>query len=358
VPAAHVSKKITIDAEARMEMTPLDMQVLPDVVAEARASGYPEAFCLESLKNSHLDSEPLSAEWQRRAQEELQEKEEWRERDIQALREMVEAEEGLMCSTSDQFLIRFLRAKKFDYEKAFKMVQRYCAMRSRDPENFEKTLPSLAKDTLECCLQTVLPHRDQLARRVFMFRAGKWNPTCTTPQDIFSTNLMCLELIAREQKSQISGIVAIVDMEGFGWEHIMQLSVEYVRNVVSLVQNSFPIRFREIHIINESYMFDIIYALVKPFLSDKIKNRIRFHGTAGFSSLHRFVSPMILPRDYGGEREMFNNTQLREALDSAEDHFQELRTYGYTDNQVPTAVYDKETTHPFPAFCLSGTLPE
>ena len=31
------------------------------------------------------DSEPLSAEWQRRAQEELQEKEEWRERDIQVI---------------------------------------------------------------------------------------------------------------------------------------------------------------------------------------------------------------------------------------------------------------------------------
>jgi len=342
-----------------MEMTPLDLPVLPDVVTEAPvAGGYPEAFRLDSLKNSHLDSEPLAAEWQRRAQEELQEKEEWRERDIQALRELVEAEDGLMCSTSDQFLIRFLRAKKFDYEKSFKMVQRYCAMRSRDPENFEKTLPSLAKESLECCLQTVLPHRDQLARRVFMFRAGKWNPSITSPQDIFSTNLMCLELIAREQKSQISGIVAIVDMAGFGWEHIVQLSVEYVRNVVSLVQNSFPIRFREIHIVNESYMFDIIYALVKPFLSEKIRNRIRFHGTAGFASLHRYVSPVILPSDYGGEREPFNNSQLRLALESAEDYFQELRTYGYTNDQVPTAVYDKETTHPFPAFCLSGTLPE
>ena len=27
------------------------------------------------------------------------------------------------------------------------------------------------QDTLECSLQTVLPHRDQLARRVFMFRS-------------------------------------------------------------------------------------------------------------------------------------------------------------------------------------------
>ena len=46
-------------------------------------------------------------------------------------------------------------------------------------------------------------------------------------------------------------------------------------------------------------------------------------------------------------------------------HISELRTHsllfdlGFDDMcQVPTAVYDKDTTHPFPAFCLSGTLPE
>ena len=93
-----------------------------------------QAFCLESLKNSHLgtyllfscpssqfspsycpfsspssssssssplsssssssaqltDTEPLSPEWQQRAQEELQEKKEWRERDIQVFRRTLE----------------------------------------------------------------------------------------------------------------------------------------------------------------------------------------------------------------------------------------------------------------------------
>ena len=98
-----------------------------------------QAFCLESLKNSHLgtsllfscpspqfsssyclfsssssfsssllspssssisasssssaqltDTEPLSSEWQQRAQEELQEKKEWRERDIQVFRRTLE----------------------------------------------------------------------------------------------------------------------------------------------------------------------------------------------------------------------------------------------------------------------------
>ena len=95
------------------------------------------------------------------------------------------AEEGLVCSTRDDFLLKFLRAKKFDYEKSFKMVQRYCAMRSRSPQNFQKCLPSLAKDTLDCQLQTVLPHRDALARRVLIFKVGKWDTVTTTPEQIF-----------------------------------------------------------------------------------------------------------------------------------------------------------------------------
>jgi len=339
-----------------MEMKPLEMTALPDVVTEAENSCYPNAFALEVLKNSHQDNSPLSVDWNKRAQEELQEKAEWRDRDIQALRDLVVAEENLVCSTRDEFLIKFLRAKKFDYEKSFKMVQRYCAMRSRSPQNFLKSLPSLAKDTLDCQLQNVLSHRDSLARRVFIFRVGKWNTATTTPEEIFSSNFMCLELMAKEHKTQISGIVALIDMDGFGWDHIMQLTVDYIRNVVSLVQNSFPIRFREIHIFNESYLFDVTYALVKPFLSEKIRNRIRFHGS-DLESLHRAISPKILPRDYGGDQPAFNNSQLKEALENLEDYFQELQGFGYTNNIVPSEVYEKET-HPFPAFCLSGQLPE
>jgi len=337
-------------------MKQLEMKALPDVVTQAESVGPPIVNSTDNLKAFNFDDTPLSPEWVQRAQEELQEKAEWRDRDIQALRDLVEAEENLVCSSTDEFLLKFLRAKKFDYEKSFKMVQRYCAMRSRSPQNFSKSIPSLAKDILDSQLQTVLPHRDAQARRVMIFRAGKWDTTTTSPEDIFSTNFMCLELMAKEQKTQISGIVALIDMEDFGWDHMMQLSVDYIRNVVSLVQNSFPIRFREIHIINESYLFDMTYALVKPFLSEKIKNRIRFHGS-DLQGLHKNISPSILPRDYGGEQEPFDNIRLKEALENMEDYFKELKSFGYTDNIVPSEVYEKET-HPFPAFCLSGQLPE
>jgi hypothetical protein len=48
-----------------------------------------------------------------------------------ACRDLVEREENFNCDVSDAFLIRFLRAKKYDYEAAFKMLQRYLGIRAR-----------------------------------------------------------------------------------------------------------------------------------------------------------------------------------------------------------------------------------
>ena len=97
-------------------------------------------------------------------------------------------------------------------------------MRSKSPANFAKSLPSQSKEVFSHQLQTILPHRDRLARRGFLFRSGQWDVATTTPEDLFSSNYLCLEMLAREQKTQISGIVAIVDMAEFGWYHLMQVS--------------------------------------------------------------------------------------------------------------------------------------
>jgi hypothetical protein len=52
----------------------------------------------------------------------------------------VEKEENFKCDTSDAFLIRFLRAKKFDYEASFKMLQRYLGIRAKREEVLESLL--------------------------------------------------------------------------------------------------------------------------------------------------------------------------------------------------------------------------
>ena len=42
---------------------------------------------------------------------------------------------GLKCPTTDQFILRFLRARKFDYEKAYNMILNYYHIRAEYSES-------------------------------------------------------------------------------------------------------------------------------------------------------------------------------------------------------------------------------
>ena len=76
-------------------------------------------------------------------------------------------------------------------------------MRRNHSDNFAKSLPSLCADVFSHQMQTVLPHRDRLGRRVFLFRAGIWDPSAVSPTDVFAANYICLEMMAREVKTQV-----------------------------------------------------------------------------------------------------------------------------------------------------------
>ena len=157
------------------------------------------------------------------------------------------------------------------------------------------------------------------------------------------------------------------------------------------MQNSFPIRFREIHIVNESYLFDMTFALVKPFLSEKIRTRIRCHGS-DLASLHRAISPLVRPNWEGNGFVNLSCCVIRCCLPSMEGSRRgsptvscgpPWRSWSSTSACWPDAVtgttscqgrsvvsptypflfpcswqvYQRESL-PFPGFCLSGQLPE
>lgn len=69
------------------------------------------------------------------------------------------------------------------------------------------------------------------------------------------------------------------------------------------MQDSLPLRVKNIHIVNQPYIFKIVFALFKPFLREKLRNRIIFHGTDR-KSLHQYISPKCLPECYGGSLDL------------------------------------------------------
>lgn len=58
------------------------------------------------------------------------------------------------------------------------------------------------------------------------------------------------------------------------------------------LQDCAPIRIKGVHIINQPYVFNMVFALFKPFLREKLRSRIHFHGT-NRQSLLAHVDPKV-----------------------------------------------------------------
>lgn len=57
-------------------------------------------------------------------------------------------------------------------------------------------------------------------------------------------------------------------------------------------------KLKEVHVINISPIVDTIVNFVKPFLKEKIRERIHIH--SNLEDLYKFVPKEMLPEEYGG----------------------------------------------------------
>ncbi|XP_076325941.1 uncharacterized protein LOC143233524 isoform X2 [Tachypleus tridentatus] len=122
-------------------------------------------------------------------------------------------------------------------------------------------------------IQGILPHRAPSGAAIFVFKTSSWNTSKFDADDIFRANMMCLEKAIVDEATQKHGIAAIMDLEGFSFSHFRLITPNHTRRIIALVQDCFPARFRDIHIVNEPTLFGVLFNLLKPFLNEKLKNR-------------------------------------------------------------------------------------
>ncbi|XP_040210203.1 alpha-tocopherol transfer protein [Rana temporaria] len=217
------------------------------------------------------------------------------------LRNRVEEDGGHSSKgLSDEFLIRFLRARDFCIELAYKLLKNYQRWRKECPEITADLKPSLLLNLYNAGYHSVLRSRDAYGSKVLIYRIDKWDTKQFTAYEVFRVSLITSELLVKDAETQRNGIKAIFDLEGFGLAHAFQVSPTLARRIASVMTDSFPLKVRGIHFINEPLFFYPVYALIRPFLPDKIKERIHMHGSYYIPTLHQHFSENILPPEYGG----------------------------------------------------------
>ncbi|RXG51572.1 Alpha-tocopherol transfer protein-like [Armadillidium vulgare] len=158
------------------------------------------------------------------AELDLHEKREWINRDVEALRDMVVSEQGLNGRTDKPFLLAFLRARKFDYEKALTMIRGYYMSQKQNRDLYTNLLPSSLSHVWPLNMQTVLSKPDKKGRTVLIFFTEAWDPEKVSLDDIFRAQVLILEHIVRLPITQLKGVTAIVDCKGLSFNQVSYFS--------------------------------------------------------------------------------------------------------------------------------------
>lgn len=247
------------------------------------------------------------------------------------LRQFIEEDDGLRVPPDDDFLLMFLRIRKYNVPEALERIRRYFRARKNMPEYFEEvTTSSALYETVfrEHKLIMYANERDLLGRVVSVTNCGAWSSDICSIPELFRCGLWAMECNLLEEETQIRGYVAVLDLKGFGTRHLMQMTPWFLARLISITQDCLPARLKGIYFLNTPAVFEVVYAIAKPFLSAKLKSRIHFIGR-DLSQLCGVIPSELIPEEFGGTRNAFDNAIQERLYKEKEGHFDRLRQCGY-----------------------------
>lgn len=248
---------------------------------------------------------------------------------IEELRNMIfERGDCTPYRTDDAYLIKFLRSRFWKTEHAYGLLCRYYEFRENNRELYEKVHPLDLHSLGDDDIITVAPYRDQIGRRVLIYRFGNWKPSKVSVNDIFKATLILMEIGSLEPIAQVMGGVGIFDLKGLTLSHILHLTPSVAQKMISLMVTSMPVRTSAIHVVNQNWVFNTAFQIFKPFLNARMRERIFIHGS-DMTSLHKHIHSEHLPKRYGGCHPDYPYHLWMENLNKNEKVIKELEQLGY-----------------------------
>lgn len=171
-------------------------------------------------------------------------------------------------------------------------------------------------------------------RTGFFLFTERWKHKEVSLDEVFKGCVVFLEAAMLEPETQVHGAVVIFDMDGLSLQQTWQFTPQFAKRIVDWLQDSVPMRIKGIYIINQPKIFNIVFALFKPFLREKLRNRIIFIGN-DTKTLHKHISPKFLPPAYGGTSHLprVNGDQWYDLLLQCDREYKAINSYGYNKNK-------------------------
>ncbi|GIY27247.1 alpha-tocopherol transfer protein-like [Caerostris darwini] len=237
----------------------------------------------------------------------------------------------------DEFLLRFLRTKKYNVNRAFTAFRAYYSFRHHNAGCITDFLPNDLLFLFDMNKILMSPKRTEKGGGILIVSIGTLDLDLASVFQLFAGCFMAAEISLETECSQVCGTQIIFDMRDITAKKIWTYgNYKFFSLLATCIQECFPSRIGGIHSVNEPVLISYAYKTVTPFLTTKMKSRIKFH-SYNLKSLHQYFPPEALPEQLGGhlpesvytdfKAVVMRNTALINKLSSYVYKFKESKMY-------------------------------
>lgn len=172
------------------------------------------------------------------------------------------------CMQNDEFLYRFLFAKKLNVDEAFQLLINYYKYRQRNPDLFNDM--SIMTDSVQMCLKDgfpgVLSDRDRRGRKVLVYFAANWNFASYSLLSVYKATLLTLDRLLLDKQNQANGFIVIVDWTNFTFRQSSHLNPKILKLMIEGLEVSCSVVIQILFLTLINFTFPKCYRIAIPFV--------------------------------------------------------------------------------------------
>ncbi|CAK1580667.1 unnamed protein product [Parnassius mnemosyne] len=268
----------------------------------------------DSQRHSQPDQYTLDSEYIKRYLGELTPMQE--SRLLQLRKWIADLQKGKV--PSDKTLLRFLRARDFNVEKAREMLSQSLLWRKKhqvDRLLSEYETPEVVKQYFPGGWH----HHDKDGRPLYVLRLGQMDVKGLLKSigedgllkltlHVCEEGLKLLEEATRSSEHAVQAWSLLVDLDGLNMRHLWRPGVRALLRIIQIVEANYPETMGRVLIVRAPRVFPILWTIVSTFIDENTRSKFLFYGGKDYlqpGGLLDYIPKDLIPDFLGGPCKSF-----------------------------------------------------